>query len=123
MTRARAVPDAGSPPRVRGTLRAPCGAPDPSAPQGRGDERPLVTALWREAGGATSGFDPARFAVSLQRPEGWRAADVCASGCWDRPPHLCWFSALGAVVRAQRERRRPVRAAEGDALFGAEAAS
>jgi hypothetical protein len=97
-----------------GATQATGGAPDTSAPP----VRPPVIDLWREAGGGTSGFDPARFDASLRR-EHWKAVERCADDCGGRMPHLCWWAALGAVVTASRVKRRSVKAPAGhEVLFG-----
>ena len=72
---------------------------------GRGEAaRPAITQLWREAGGGTEHFNPRQFA-GLVRTQPWIAAERCTD-CADQPPHLCWWSALGAQVIALRGGRK-----------------
>jgi hypothetical protein len=75
-----------------------------------------VDELWREAGGGTPGFNPHKYA-DLLGSGNWLAVDRCGD-CGTLPPHLCWWSALGALVQGlPNSRRTPARACHETALF------
>lgn len=66
-----------------------------------------IADAWRAAGGGTATYNPAAFAAALD--QGALTADAtCWPGCFQRPPHLCWFSAIGFAVSTAR-RKTPAR--------------
>jgi hypothetical protein len=70
--------------------------------------------LWRTAGGGTAGFSPRAFS-ELLTSQRWTAPDRCGlAACGASPPHLCWWSAIGAAVVEMRHHRPtakpPIRA-------------
>jgi hypothetical protein len=76
-----------------------------------------IDQLWRQAGGGTSRFSPAVFS-GLVQSERWNAVDPCGSAaCKGTPPHLCWWSALGASVMDLRRKRPAAKPTTATTLF------
>lgn len=90
-----------------GVHRQACASEADIGPEDALPEPVTIAEAWRQCGGGTPEFDQAAFAEVVGRGD-LTATARCRADCGDRLPSRCWWAALGAAVRAPRQRREAV---------------